>query len=138
MVEGKIKPETYEEWNRETGRKELPGEAERAAALLDRSEAHIRTFPRMGPGGYGMKDVEIHVLRGDTIKALASLREVQRARWRAWWGYDRDWNPHFDSIRNEPEFKAVFANIERDMAKQRTALAERPKDAPLDLTATGT
>jgi len=24
LVEGKIKPETYEEWNRETGRKMLP------------------------------------------------------------------------------------------------------------------
>ena len=24
LVEGKIKPETYEEWNRETGGKELP------------------------------------------------------------------------------------------------------------------
>jgi len=24
LVEGKIKPETYEEWNRETGRKILP------------------------------------------------------------------------------------------------------------------
>jgi len=24
LVEGKIKPETYEEWNRETGSKELP------------------------------------------------------------------------------------------------------------------
>ena len=24
LVEGKITPETYEEWNRETGRKELP------------------------------------------------------------------------------------------------------------------
>ncbi len=24
LVEGKIKPETYEEWNRETGKKELP------------------------------------------------------------------------------------------------------------------
>ena len=24
LVKGKIKPETYEEWNRETGNKELP------------------------------------------------------------------------------------------------------------------
>ena len=24
LVEGKIKPDTYEEWNRETGKKELP------------------------------------------------------------------------------------------------------------------
>ena len=42
------------------------------------------------------------------------------------------------SIRNNAEFKAVFADIERDIAKQRAALAARPKDAPLDLAATGT
>jgi len=36
-------------------------------------------------------------------------------------------------IQTEPEFKAVFADIERDMARQRAELAARPKDAPLDL-----
>ena len=64
-------------------------------------------------------DVAIHALRGDTIKALASLREAEQAGWRAWWRYDRDWNPKLASIRDEPEFKAVFADIERDMAQQR-------------------
>jgi hypothetical protein len=29
LVEGKIKPETYEEWNRETGGKKLPEHAPR-------------------------------------------------------------------------------------------------------------
>ena len=41
--------------------------------------------------------------------------------------------PNFASIRNDPEFKAVFADIERDMVRQRAELAARPKDAPLDL-----
>jgi len=41
----------------------------------------------------------------------------------------------FDSIRNEPEFTAIIADIERDMARQRAELAKRPKDAPLDLGA---
>jgi len=45
-------------------------------------------------------------------------------------------DPALASIRNEPEFKAIFADIERDMARQRAELAKRPKDAPLDL-ATG-
>ena len=31
LVEGKISPETYEEWNRETGRKELPERAAKKA-----------------------------------------------------------------------------------------------------------
>jgi hypothetical protein len=32
LVEGKISPETYEEWNRETGSKELPERAARKTA----------------------------------------------------------------------------------------------------------
>ena len=40
-------------------------------------------------------------------------------------------------MRNEPEFKAVFADIERDMAEQRARLAARPKDAPLELSGAG-
>ena len=46
----------------------------------------------------------------------------------------RDHDANLASIRGTPEFKAVFADIERDMAKQRAALAARPKDAPLELT----
>ena len=53
------------------------------------------------------------------------------------WRYYRDFDPNLASIRNEPEFKAIFADIERDMAQQRARLAARPKDAPLDLAATG-
>jgi len=59
---------------------------------------------------------------------------AERAGWRgALWRYRRDFDPAFDSIRNEPEFKAIFADIERDMARQRAELAKRPKDAPLDM-----
>ena len=111
------------------------GEGERAKALLDHSEAYLRTIPRMGLSGYGIADVAIHALRGDTTTALAKLREAERAGWRVSWRYLRDFDPNLASIRNEPEFKAVFADIERDMARQRAELAKRPKDAPLDLAA---
>jgi hypothetical protein len=49
------------------------------------------------------------------------------------WRYYRDIDPTLDSIRKEPEFKAIFADIERDMARQRAELAKRPKDAKLEL-----
>jgi TolB-like protein/Tfp pilus assembly protein PilF len=112
------------------------GESEQAKLLLDRSEKYVRTIPRMGTYGYGVSDVAIHALRGDTPRALARLREAERAGWRGgWhgWRYYRDFDPNLASIRNEPKFKAVFADIERDMARQRAELAKRPKDAPLDL-----
>jgi TolB-like protein/Tfp pilus assembly protein PilF len=105
------------------------GEAERARLLLDRSEQVIRTMQRMGPEGYGIADVQIHMLRGDKAKALAALRAAAKAGWRGGWRYFRDVDPLLESIRREPEFKAVFSDIERDMARQRAELAARPPDA---------
>jgi tetratricopeptide (TPR) repeat protein len=110
------------------------GEGERALALLERAEAYVRTIPRMGRLGYGISDVAIHALRGNKVSALAKLREAEQAGWRRLWRYYREFDPNLASLRNEPEFKAVFADIERDMAQQRARLAARPKDAPLELT----
>ena len=112
------------------------GEVQQAGALLNRSEAYFHTIPRMGTYGYGIADVAIHALRGDSVTALGKLREAERAGWwGGWhgWRYYRDFDPNLASIRNDPEFKAVFADIERDMTRQRAELAKRPKDAPLDL-----
>jgi hypothetical protein len=115
------------------------GEGERARLLLDRSEQVIRPMQRLGLGGYGITDVQIHALRGDNEKALAALRDAEKAGVRGLaWRYYRDFDPNLASIRNDPEFKAVFADIERDMAQQRARLAARPKDVPLDLRAAGT
>jgi tetratricopeptide (TPR) repeat protein len=109
------------------------GERESAQVLLDRSLQVIRALPRLGGAGYGIGDVQIHALRGDKVKALAALREAATAGWRRDWRYYRDFDRNLASIRDEPEFKAVFADIERDMARQRAELAARPKDAPLEL-----
>ena len=110
------------------------GEVDRGSALLDGSEIAFRQMPRLGVLGYGTADVAIHTLRGDKAKALVALREAEKAGWRGrGWRYYRDIDPNLAPIRDEPEFKAVFADIERDMARQRAALAARPKDAPLDL-----
>jgi len=49
------------------------------------------------------------------------------------WRYHRDVDPNLASIRRATEFKAIFADIKRDMAQQRARLAVRSKDAPLDL-----
>lgn len=39
LVEGKISPETYEEWNRETGRKKLPERVKRKASATTRKKS---------------------------------------------------------------------------------------------------
>ncbi len=110
------------------------GDLDRAAALLDASERFMHSLPRLGAMGYEVADVQIYALRGNKAKALTALRDAERAGWRGpAWRYYRDIDPNLASIRNEPEFKAVFADIERDMARQRAELAARPKDAPLEL-----
>jgi TolB-like protein/Tfp pilus assembly protein PilF len=109
------------------------GDRNRAARLLDGGESVIRSTQRMGWEGFGMLDVQIYALRGDKTRALVALREAKTAGWRSFaWRYYRDFEPALALIRGDPEFKAIFADIERDMARQRADLAARPKDAPLD------
>jgi tetratricopeptide (TPR) repeat protein len=110
---------------------QMRGDRERARLLLDGAERAISAISRLGTFGYGTSDVEILALRGEYAKALRALREAERAGWRGGWRYERTFNPNLASIRGDPEFKAVFADIERDMAQQRAHLASRPKDAPL-------
>jgi hypothetical protein len=77
--------------------------------------------------GYGIVDAQIHALRGDEAQALAALREAANAGWRGpFWRFYRDHDPTFARIRNQPEFKAVFADIERDMERQRAELGAQP------------
>ena len=77
--------------------------------------------------------------RGETREALKALRDAERAGWRGpVWRFFRDHDANLESIRNEPDFKAIFADIERDMADQRARLAARPKDAPLEIAEAGT
>jgi TolB-like protein/Tfp pilus assembly protein PilF len=109
------------------------GERERARLLLDRSWQVIPTIPLLGPTGSGPDTVRVFALRGQKREALSALRAAVKAGWRIRWRYYRDFDPALASIRDDPEFKAAFAVIERDMAAQRAQLAARPKDAPLDL-----
>ena len=114
------------------------GELERAGVLLDRSEQFIGTASRLAWRGYWIGDVEILALRGRKDDALRALRAAEASGWRTFWRYYRDFEPNLASIRSEPGFKAVFADIERDIARQRARLAARPQDAPLVLSGIAT
>jgi TolB-like protein len=105
------------------------GDTARATELLDRIEKGIRTFPRMGSFGFGITDAQIYALRGQEREALSALRVAEKAGWRESWRYYRDFAPEFNSVRSQPEFKAIFADIKRDMARQRAELAVRRKQA---------
>jgi tetratricopeptide (TPR) repeat protein len=114
------------------------GETDEALALLAGSEKVMAKLPLLPLlvlewRGRTPNDARALALRGRKQEALSALRAAERAGWRWGWRFYRDFDPAFDSIRDEPEFKAIFADIDRDMARQRAELAKRPKDAPLDL-----
>ncbi len=94
------------------------GEQERADLLLDRSLTFIPTIPRLSFAGYGISDVLVYAQQGKTEAALASLREAIDQGWRFSWWYYLEHDPNLDSIRDEPEFQAMVAEIKADMAAQ--------------------
>jgi len=94
------------------------GEQERADLLLERSLEYIRTQPRLGSRGYGIKDVLIYALQGKDKAALAALRQAIDAGWRTNWWFYLEHDANLDSIRDEPEFQVMLEEIKADMAAQ--------------------
>jgi hypothetical protein len=100
------------------------GEPDRARMILDAAEPYMLRKTRLGYLGYGIEDVYVHALRGNRREALLALRDAEKAGWRFNW-QESLLHPALDSIRDDPEFEAVVADIERDMARQRAELARR-------------
>jgi TolB-like protein/DNA-binding winged helix-turn-helix (wHTH) protein/Tfp pilus assembly protein PilF len=99
------------------------GEQERADLLLNSSFQRIQTLPRLGDG-YGIADVQIHALQGEKQKALTALRQAIDEGWRFMWWYFLKHDPNLESLHDEPEFQAMIAEIEADMAEQLARVRE--------------
>jgi len=108
------------------------GEQERADLLLDRSLTFIPTIPRLGFGGYGVSDVLIYAQQGKTREALSALRQAIDERWSVAWWYFLEHDPSLDSIRDEPEFQAMVAEIKADMAAQLERVRAMESSGELD------
>jgi tetratricopeptide (TPR) repeat protein len=94
------------------------GEQERADLLLDRALMILPTIPRLGMDGYGISDVRIYALQGNTEAALASLRQAIDQGWRGTWWFYLGHDISLESIRDEPEYQSMVEEIESDMAAQ--------------------
>lgn len=104
------------------------GERERALALIKQTEEVHRTMPRLASmaSGYGINDALVHALRGEDAKALRALRAAAAAGFRGpLWRVRRDYSLVGGWMAKGPEFAAVFAEIERDLARQRAELEAR-------------
>jgi tetratricopeptide (TPR) repeat protein len=94
------------------------GEQTRADDLLDGSLKTISTMPRLGDAGYWIADVRIYALQQHPQRALDALQQAIDEGWRflAWWHLQYD--PNLDSIRGEPRFQRLNAELQRDLAVQ--------------------
>jgi TolB-like protein/cytochrome c-type biogenesis protein CcmH/NrfG len=102
------------------------GEEAKAESLLSAAESEIPHWPQTAAygRGYGFTNVDLHALRGDKEKALAALREGAANGTRYMWRLQLLYNPNLKSIRDTPEFAAIIAEIEADMAEQLARVRE--------------
>jgi hypothetical protein len=110
------------------------GEKAKAESLLSLVESELPHWPQIGAWiwGYGYADVELHALRGDKERALAALREGAAKGIRYMWRLQLLYNPNLDSIRDTPEFAAIVAEIEADMATQLARVREMERNGELE------
>jgi TolB-like protein len=94
------------------------GDHARATMLLDRNMAFIQTIQRLGYNGYGIEDARIHMLQGRTELALAATRKAVDSGWRSSWRYFLKHDPVLEPLHGEPEYQAIIAEVEADMAAQ--------------------
>jgi TolB-like protein len=108
------------------------GEQSKADSLLALVESELPHWPQIDPWGYGYANVELHALRGDKERALAALRDgvAKGIRWN--WRFHLLHNPNLESIRDTPEFAAIIAEIEADMAEQLARVREMERNGELE------
>ncbi len=82
--------------------------------------------------GHDIADVELHALRGEEEKALAALKARATAGMGYQWRWQLLYNPNLDSIRDTPEFAAIVAEIEADMAAQLERVREMERNGELE------
>jgi tetratricopeptide (TPR) repeat protein len=109
------------------------GEEAKAESLLSAADSKISHWPQTAAWGrgYGFANVDLHALRGDKEKALAALREGAANGTRLLWRFRLLYNPNLESIRDTPEFAAVIAEIEADMATQLARVHEMQRSGEL-------
>ncbi len=96
------------------------GEEEQANRLL--SAAQDFEDPTFGPYFYndarGISDVHALAIAGRTEEAIKALRVAVDNRFRAGWEWNTELNPNIDSIRNDPRYQDMIAEIKATMAEQ--------------------
>ncbi len=104
------------------------GELDRANYLFDQVLDTTQSMHRTPGPRYQIWNVFIHATRGEKQKAISALRQaINAGGLYDWWQLNF---PFFDSMREEPEWMELLAEIETDIARQRQWYEDH-KDDPL-------
>jgi TolB-like protein/Tfp pilus assembly protein PilF len=111
---------------------QIMGDQERASMLLERSSAFIREQSTIPWLGYRISNVQILALQGKKAEALAALRLAADEGWRTLWWYYLQYDPNLESIRSEPVFQAILAEIKTDMSAQMQRIREMEQSGEIE------
>jgi predicted Zn-dependent protease len=101
---------------------EETGNRECALRLLDQVQRQILAAPRQGYRRFGFLDAEIYARQGKRRQALEALRESVDAGLRVTWWLQVLRSPHMVSLQDDPELRAMAAEVEAGLSVQRAQL----------------
>ncbi len=103
------------------------GENQRADTLLATALNVVRTLPRIGIAGHGIRDVQILALQGKTLEALAAFRDAIDEGFRGTVssnGWPLAVDPYLNSLRDQPAFQAMVSELDDAVTAMRQRLAQ--------------
>lgn len=110
------------------------GDPAAAGVIIDAGLAWFQRTQPEGVHGYliNIVDVELLALGGQRKAALDRLQQAVDSGWRAHWRSDFS-NETLASLRSEPRFQQITAQLEKDMAAQLEAIRALPDMGEFDL-----
>jgi tetratricopeptide (TPR) repeat protein len=111
---------------------QIAGETQKAGTVLEQILDVLQTETRLGIAGFAVADVQTYVLQGRNPEALKALREAVDEGWRRSWPFWLRYDPILESLHDEPEYQAIIAELEADMAAQLQRIREMQANGELE------
>jgi len=102
------------------------GQQEEARRILEDVVVRYDEMYSIGAANWplGSAKAQALALLGEPDEAVAELSRIIKDGWRLRWRFNTELNPSFDTIRDDPRFRSLIAEIESDIEQQKKAFAE--------------